>query len=63
MALDGRTGDTLWEHRSPHEIFSLNCQVDLDKDGVQDCIGGGRAGVGWSLVENIEIIGFIMNRL
>lgn len=45
MALDGRTGQTLWMHWAEHEIFSLNCGADLDQDGINDCIGGGRAGV------------------
>ncbi len=45
LALDGSTGKQLWRHYSPHEIFSLNCNADLDEDGMNDCIGGGRAGV------------------
>lgn len=45
MALDGATGAELWRRYSVHEIFSLNCNSDLDGDGLTDCIGGGRAGV------------------
>ncbi|KAL8612256.1 hypothetical protein ACOMHN_038168 [Nucella lapillus] len=43
LALEGRTGRELWRHYSYHELFALNCNVDLDGDGVKDCLGGGRA--------------------
>ncbi|KAK6165207.1 hypothetical protein SNE40_023561 [Patella caerulea] len=45
LALDGMTGKELWRTYSNHEVFALNCNVDLDQDGVKDCLGGGRAGV------------------
>ena len=38
-------GEELWSHYAPHEIFSINCNADITSDGVNDCIGGGRAGV------------------
>ena len=45
LALDGTTGKELWRHYAAHEIYGLNCNADLDKDGVLDCLAGGRAGV------------------
>ena len=39
------TGEELWSHYAAHEIFSINCNADISGDGVNDCIGGGRAGV------------------
>lgn len=45
MALEGRTGKELWRHYTPHEVYGLNCNADLNKDGIADCLAGGRAGV------------------
>lgn len=45
MALDGKTGKQLWRHYTMHEIYSVNCNGDLDMDGVRDCLISGRAGV------------------
>lgn len=45
MALDGLTGKELWRHYSIHELFGINCNEDLNNDGILDCTGGGRAGV------------------
>lgn len=42
LALDGNTGHELWRYYTLHEIFAINCNVDIDKDGVNDCLGGGR---------------------
>ncbi|KAK3107822.1 hypothetical protein FSP39_022986 [Pinctada imbricata] len=44
LALDGTTGKEIWRHYSPHELFGINCNADLDNDGVLDCVCGGRAG-------------------
>ncbi|XP_022110434.1 uncharacterized protein LOC110989995 [Acanthaster planci] len=44
MALDGRTGSELWRHYTTQEMFGINCNVDIDQDGVKDCLGAGRAG-------------------
>jgi len=49
LALDGRTGGELWRHNSPHEIFSVNCNEDLNGDNLADCIIAGRVGVGSKL--------------
>lgn len=45
LALDGSTGRQLWRHYAEHEVFAVNCQADLDGDGTNDCIIGGRVGV------------------
>ena len=50
LALEGATGKELWRHYSDHEIYGLNCGVDLNKDGVMDCLAGGRAGVGFQTI-------------
>lgn len=42
LALDGKTGDEIWRHYSAHEIFAVNCNIDLNGDGIKDCLGGGR---------------------
>ncbi|KAL3885796.1 hypothetical protein ACJMK2_025834 [Sinanodonta woodiana] len=44
MALEGLTGRELWRHYGPHELYGINCNADLDKDGIPDCLCGGRAG-------------------
>lgn len=45
LALDGLTGKELWRHYTLHEVFAINCNADIDFDGVRDCLIGGRAGV------------------
>ncbi len=47
VALDGRDGSTLWQHWTRHEVFSVSCQADLNGDGYEDCVAGGRAGVSY----------------
>ena len=47
LAIDGRTGQRLWTQWAPHEVFAITCQGDLNKDGIFDCVAGGRAGVSW----------------
>ncbi|XP_054712627.1 uncharacterized protein LOC129222185 [Uloborus diversus] len=42
LALDGKTGNEIWRHYSAHEIFAINCNADLNGDGIKDCLGGGR---------------------
>ena len=59
MALDGRTGEELWTHRTRQEIFALNCNADIDNDGVKDCLSAGRTGVSKSnifLLEKVPIM-------
>lgn len=45
LALDGRTGHELWRHYTLHEVFAINCNADIDFDGIHDCLIAGRAGV------------------
>ncbi len=44
LALDGRTGKQLWRHYSDHEVYAVNCNGDINNDGVRDCLLGGRGG-------------------
>ncbi|CAF0764320.1 unnamed protein product [Didymodactylos carnosus] len=45
MLLDGRNGEVRWNFDgSQHEVFALNCERDIDKDGILDCLTGGRGG-------------------
>ncbi|KAI3382253.1 hypothetical protein SNEBB_011435 [Seison nebaliae] len=45
LAINGQTGEILWKKYShSHEIYSLNCQVDLDGDEIKDCLAAGRGG-------------------
>lgn len=56
LALDGVTGNTLWQRWTPSIVFSLMCQTDLNKDNQIDCIASGRGGVSailcWPNVQN-----------
>lgn len=44
LALDGRDGHTLWEVYAGHEVHSLTCEHDLNRDNVTDCVAAGRYG-------------------
>ncbi|OQV18864.1 hypothetical protein BV898_07118 [Hypsibius exemplaris] len=45
LALDGATGRELWRTYAKHEVFALNCNADLNRDGQKDCLAGGRAAI------------------
>ena len=45
LALNGKDGSELWRHWTAHEVYAVNCNEDLNKDGVKDCLVAGRAGV------------------
>ncbi|KAK1136096.1 hypothetical protein K0M31_000665 [Melipona bicolor] len=45
MALNGKTGDTLWVHWTAHAVFSVDCGIDLTNDKIKDCIICGRGGI------------------
>ncbi|KAH6921196.1 hypothetical protein HPB50_027814 [Hyalomma asiaticum] len=56
-ALDGRSGNELWRLYVAHELFALSCRLDLDADGVWDCIAGGRMAVRKLLVAQVSTTG------
>ncbi|XP_076280121.1 uncharacterized protein LOC143208973 isoform X1 [Lasioglossum baleicum] len=45
LALDGRTGNTLWTHWMAHSIYSVDCSLDLTNDTIKDCIICGHGGI------------------
>ncbi|XP_063981625.1 uncharacterized protein LOC135164846 isoform X1 [Diachasmimorpha longicaudata] len=45
MALDGKSGETLWTHWANHAILSIDCTSDFTKDEMKDCIITGRGGI------------------
>ncbi|WP_041616255.1 PQQ-binding-like beta-propeller repeat protein [Spirosoma linguale] len=44
VALNGKTGELLWKKTAADQIFGSAILIDLNKDGVQDVIIGGRRG-------------------
>lgn len=45
LAVDGRSGNPIWNISTYSEIFELNCgNIDINKDGHKDCVGAGRKG-------------------
>ena len=42
MALNGLDGSVLWSTYTPHELFAVNCNLDVTVDGINDCFIGGR---------------------
>ncbi|XP_015432829.1 PREDICTED: uncharacterized protein LOC107188942 [Dufourea novaeangliae] len=45
LALNGKTGDTLWTHWTAHAIYSVDCGLDLTNDKIKDCIICGHGGI------------------
>lgn len=45
LALNGKTGETIWTHWTAHAIFSIDCSVDLTNDKIKDCVISGRGGI------------------
>lgn len=45
MAVDGASGVLLWSLATAHELFASNCNLDINGDGVKDCVFGGRMAV------------------
>ena len=41
-ALDGLTGDSVWEARLKYDAFAVKCDIDLNDDDIIDCIAAGR---------------------
>ena len=44
IAMDGNSGDTIWEEEVKFEAFAIRCELDVNRDGVDDCILTGRFG-------------------
>lgn len=42
MALDGLNGSTVWERQLNFESFAVKCELDVDSDGIMDCLATGR---------------------
>lgn len=42
LALNGKTGDTIWTHWAAHSIYSIDCGADLTNDKIKDCVISGR---------------------
>ncbi|PNF15662.1 hypothetical protein B7P43_G15594 [Cryptotermes secundus] len=45
IALDGLTGNTIWQHWTSHPIFTVDCSADLTEDKTSDCLISGKGGV------------------
>ncbi|XP_046818323.1 uncharacterized protein LOC124423961 isoform X1 [Vespa crabro] len=45
LALDGKTGNTLWIHWTVYGIFSIDCGLDITNDKINDCIASGEGGM------------------
>ena len=45
LALDGKSGDTIWTHWTSHAVFSIDCGLDLNADKIKDCVVAGRGGI------------------
>ena len=45
LALDGKSGEILWQQWTSFTVFSLFCQFDINNDGKVDCVVAGRGGL------------------
>ncbi|XP_036332525.1 uncharacterized protein LOC118743867 [Rhagoletis pomonella] len=45
IAINGATGNLLWQTWSVANVFSLLCTLDIDRDGHPDCVAAGRLGM------------------
>lgn len=43
LALDGKTGEVLWQHEAPDQVYGTATFSDISGDGIQDVIIGGRS--------------------
>lgn len=44
IALESRTGSTIWENSVNFAVFAVRCIVDVNGDGTLDCLVSGRSG-------------------
>ncbi|XP_021931466.1 uncharacterized protein LOC110835503 isoform X3 [Zootermopsis nevadensis] len=45
IALDGVTGNIIWQHWTSHSVFMVDCSADLTEDKTNDCLISGKGGV------------------
>ncbi|PSN30859.1 hypothetical protein C0J52_21219 [Blattella germanica] len=45
IALDGRTGSSIWHHWTSHSVFTVDCGADITNDRTNDCLISGKGGV------------------
>lgn len=45
IALDGVTGQPIWQRWLHHAVLTIYCTADLTGDGVFDCVVSGKGGV------------------
>ena len=43
LALDGTTGNELWRRYASHEVYAIQCEIDVNDDGDTDCLIAGYA--------------------
>ena len=53
LAMDGITGRTVWETEVDFPVFALRCELDVNQDGVMDCIASGRTG-GFTALNGVD---------
>lgn len=56
MALDGRSGTVLWQHRTYRSVLFVDCSTDLTGDTVNDCVVSGKGGVSFLLGSTVETL-------
>lgn len=52
MAVNGLNGVLLWSIATAHELFASNCNLDINSDGIKDCVFGGRMAVSLIIFQN-----------
>jgi outer membrane protein assembly factor BamB len=45
MAIDGKTGNLIWKRSAENQVFGSALLYDIDRDGIEDVIFGGRNGI------------------
>lgn len=53
LALDGKTGQIVWQHWTEEAVFAVDCSADLTGDDINDCLATGKKGV-----RSIRILSF-----
>ncbi|XP_075212597.1 uncharacterized protein LOC142319322 [Lycorma delicatula] len=45
MALNGQTGEKLWQHWTTRSVLYVDCSTDITNDNVNDCLISGKGGI------------------